>query len=138
MHGSQRVLDLNNSNGLDQLLRELAPQVLSALVRRYGNFDTCEDAVQEALLAAAVEWESKGVPDNPRGWLITVASRRQIELWRSDSARTRREETAATQTRPSSEPAPGVDDSLTLLMLCCHPSLTRYRRWPSHCGRWEV
>ena len=106
MHGSQRVLDLNTSNGFEQLLRELAPQVLSALVRRYGNFDTCEDAVQEALLAAAVEWESKGVPDNPRGWLITVASRRQIELWRSDSARTRREETAATQTRPSSEPLP--------------------------------
>ena len=125
MHGSQRVLDLNTSNGFEQLLRELAPQVLSALVRRYGNFDTSEDAVQEALLAAAVEWESKGVPDNPRGWLITVASRRQIELWRSDSARTRREETAATQTQLSSEPAPGVDDSLTLLMLCCHPSLTR-------------
>ena len=125
MHGSQRVLDLNTSNGFEQLLRELAPQVLSALVRRYGNFETSEDAVQEALLAAAVEWESKGVPDNPRGWLITVASRRQIELWRSDSARTRREETAAAQARPSSEPAPGVDDSLTLLMLCCHPSLTR-------------
>jgi len=125
MHGSQRVLDLSTSNGFEQLLRELAPQVISALVRRYGNFDTSEDAVQEALLAAAVEWESKGVPDNPKGWLITVASRRQIELWRSDSARTRREETATTQTRPSSEPAPGIDDSLTLLMLCCHPSLTR-------------
>ncbi len=73
MHGSQRVLDLNTTSGFEQLLRDLAPQVLSALVRRYGNFDSCEDAVQEALLAAAVEWKSQGVPANPRGWLITVA-----------------------------------------------------------------
>ena len=125
MHGSQRVLDLNTTSGFEHLLRDLAPQVLSVLVRRYGNFDTCEDAVQEALLAAAVEWKSQGVPANPKGWLITVASRRQIELWRRDSARTRREETAAAQALSGSEPAPGVDDSLTLLLLCCHPSLTR-------------
>jgi RNA polymerase sigma factor (sigma-70 family) len=125
MHGSQWVLDLISSSAVEQLLRELAPQVLSSLVRRYGNFDTCEDAVQEALLAAAVEWKSQGVPDNPRGWLITVASRRQIELWRRNSARTRREETAAAQALASPEFAPGLDDSLTLLLLCCHPSLTR-------------
>ena len=110
---------------VEHLLRENAPQALGALVRRYGNFDTCEDAVQEALLAAAVQWRSEGVPNNPKGWLITVASRRLIELWRSDSARARREEIAAEQAPPALEPSPAIDDSLTLLFLCCHPSLTR-------------
>jgi RNA polymerase sigma factor (sigma-70 family) len=109
---------------VEDLLRELAPQVLGALLRRYGGFDTCEDAVQEALLAAAVQWPTEGVPNNPKGWLITVASRRRIELWRSDSARRRREETAAAQAPPDPKPVPDADDSLTLLLLCCHPSLT--------------
>jgi RNA polymerase sigma factor (sigma-70 family) len=109
---------------VEQLLRELAPQVLGVLARRYRDFDTCEDAVQEALLAAAVQWPADGVPDNPTGWLVRVASRRLIELWRSDSARRRREETAAALEPPAPEPAPDVDDTLTLLMLCCHPSLT--------------
>ena len=106
------------------LLRELAPQVLVAVVRRHGGFDACEDAVQEALLAAAVQWPAEGVPDHPKGWLITTASRRRIEMWRSESARMRREETVAALTPPAPEPAPAVDDSLTLLLLCCHPALT--------------
>jgi len=71
---------------IEALLRELAPQVLGLLVNRYGGFDTCEDAVQEALLAAAVQWPTEGVPDNPKGWLITVAARRRTELWRNESA----------------------------------------------------
>jgi predicted RNA polymerase sigma factor len=80
---------VTTSTEIENLLRELAPQVLGILVRRSGGFDTCEDAVQEALLAAAVQWPADGVPRNPKGWLITAASRRQIELWRSDTARTR-------------------------------------------------
>jgi RNA polymerase sigma factor (sigma-70 family) len=109
---------------VEGLLRELAPQVLGALVRRYGRFETCEDAVQEALLAAAVQWPADGVPANPTGWLITVASRRWTELWRNEAARRRREQTAAFMAPPDREPAPAVDDTLTLLLLCCHPSLT--------------
>ena len=107
---------------LEELLREQAPQVLGALVRRYGDFDACEDAVQEALLAASLQWPAEGVPDNPRGWLVTVASRRRIEVLRNEAARTRREETVASWIPP--EPASAEDDSLTLLMLCCHPALT--------------
>jgi len=110
---------------LDNLLRELAPQVLTAVVRRHGGFDTCEDAVQEALLAASVQWPTDGLPDNPKAWLITVASRRRTEMWRSDSARQLREETVAVQAPPDPEPVSGVDDTLTLLLLCCHPSLTQ-------------
>src|SRR3954454_23073028 len=107
---------------LEELLREQAPQRLVALVRRYGDFDACEDAVQEALLAASQQWPADGVPDNPRSWLITVASRRRIEVLRNEAARARREETVASWTAP--EPASSEDDSLTLLMLCCHPELT--------------
>jgi RNA polymerase sigma factor (sigma-70 family) len=109
---------------VELLLRELAPQVLAALVRRYGGFDTCEDAVQEALLAAARQWPVEGVPDHPKGWLITTASRRRIEQWRSETARQRREEAVALAEPPAPEPVSGVDDTLTLLLLCCHPSLT--------------
>jgi RNA polymerase sigma factor (sigma-70 family) len=115
---------LNAAPEVEGLLRELAPQVLGALVRRYGGFDTCEDAVQEALLAASVQWPADGLPANPRNWLITVAFRRRTELWRSESARRRREESAARLAPPTSEPVPAVDDTLTLLLLCCHPSLT--------------
>jgi RNA polymerase sigma factor (sigma-70 family) len=107
-----------------RLVRELAPQVLVAVVRRHGGFDACEDAVQEALLAATVQWPAEGVPDNPKGWLITAASRRRIEMWRSDAARQRREETVFALTPPPPDPVPAVDDSLTLLLLCCHPALT--------------
>ncbi|MFE0153266.1 RNA polymerase sigma factor [Nonomuraea sp. NPDC059007] len=109
---------------MNELLRELAPQVLGALVRRYGDFDACEDAVQEALLAAAVQWPEEGLPDHPKGWLITVASRRRIEALRSESARRRREENAAALEPPEPLQAPSADDGLTLLMLCCHPELT--------------
>jgi DNA-directed RNA polymerase specialized sigma24 family protein len=79
----------------EHLLRPPAPEVLALLVRRYGPFDACEDAVQEALLAATLQWPADGVPANPKAWLITVAARRRTELWRSDSARRRREETVA-------------------------------------------
>lgn len=109
---------------LDGLLKELAPQVLTAVVRHHGDFDACEDAVQEALLAAATQWPAEGVPGNPKGWLITVASRRRTEAWRSETARRRREETVALQAMTEPEPASSIDDTLTLFLLCCHPSLT--------------
>jgi len=115
----------------EDLLRQLAPQVLGALVRHYGYFDECEDAVQEALLAAAVQWPDQGIPNNPRGWLITVASRRLTDLWRSDIARKRREATAAAMvpadefvSPAADEEHPAADDTLTLLFLCCHPALS--------------
>jgi RNA polymerase sigma factor (sigma-70 family) len=112
---------------IEDLLRELAPQVLGTLVRRHGQFDACEDAVQEALLAAALQWAAEGVLDNPRSWLLSVATRRLIDAWRSESARRRRQETDAVldlrdQTAPS--PPSDEDDTLTLLFLCCHPSLS--------------
>jgi len=115
----------------EDLLRQLAPQVLGALVRRYGSFDLAEDAVQEALLAAAVQWPRDGFPNNPKGWLVTVAGRRLTDLLRSDQARRRREGTfsewavrempadRAGERRPADS-----DDTLTLLFLCCHPSLS--------------
>jgi RNA polymerase sigma factor (sigma-70 family) len=105
------------------LLRELAPRVLGVLVRRNGNFDDCEDAVQEALLAAAVSWPVDGVPTNPTGWLITTASRRLVEIWRKESARRRREAAYALEPALPSGAASGGDDTLALLFLCCHPEL---------------
>jgi RNA polymerase sigma factor (sigma-70 family) len=113
-----------SATNVEDLLRDFAPQVLGALARRYRDFHSCEDAVQEALLAAAVQWPIEGVPDSPKGWLITVASRRLTELRRNESARRRREETATAQVPPDPDPIPDVDDTLTLLLLCCHPSLT--------------
>ncbi len=108
---------------VEDLLRPLAPQVLGALVRRHGRFDACEDAVQEALLAAAVQWPRDGVPDNPAAWLTTVASRRLADQARSDIARRRREEADASPEMSTSDVG-GADDTLTLLFLCCHPALT--------------
>ena len=108
---------------VEQLLRELAPRVLGVLVRRTGDFETCEDAVQEALLAAATQWPAEGVPANPTGWLVTVASRRRTELWRNETAR-RRRELAVFEAAVEPAPTTGVDDTLTLLTLCCHPALT--------------
>ncbi|MBE1587782.1 RNA polymerase sigma factor [Nonomuraea angiospora] len=113
------------------LLRKLAPQVLGAVVRRYGHFATAEDAVQEALLAAAVQWPKEGVPDDPRAWLITVAARRLTDLLRSEQARLRREDAVAAWTLPedwlapaADQPVSGTDDTLVLLFMCCHPSLS--------------
>jgi predicted RNA polymerase sigma factor len=80
---------------IEDLLRELAPQVLATLVRRYGQFDACEDAVQEAMLAATLQWPGEGVPDRARAWLLTVASRALVDAWRADSARRQRETAAA-------------------------------------------
>jgi RNA polymerase sigma factor (sigma-70 family) len=108
---------------VESLLRELAPQVLGVLVRRHGRFDICEDAVQEALLAAATQWPADGLPANPAGWLITTASRRLAETWRNEAARQRREQNYVLREPPAS-PAPADDDSLALLFLCCHPALS--------------
>jgi RNA polymerase sigma factor (sigma-70 family) len=106
----------------EDLLHRLAPQVLGALVRRYGRFDACEDAVQEALLAAALQWPVEGEPDNPSAWLLTVASRRLADQLRSEGARRRREEALATEV-PAGETV-DEDDTLTLLFMCCHPALS--------------
>jgi RNA polymerase sigma factor (sigma-70 family) len=116
--------------GIEDLLRQLAPQVLGAVVRRYGHFDTAEDATQEALIAAATQWPDDGIPVHPRGWLITVASRRLTDLLRADQARQRREDTAARWVLPehwlapaADRPAADHDDTLVLLFMCCHPAL---------------
>lgn len=113
------------------LVRRLAPDVLGTLVRRYGHFDSCEDAVQEALLAAARQWPAEGWPASPKAWLITVASRRLTDELRSAEARRRREELdqARTPRRPEDDhehddQGPVGDDTLTLLFLCCHPALS--------------
>jgi RNA polymerase sigma factor (sigma-70 family) len=118
--------------GVEGLLRDLAPQVLGALTRRCGSFETAEDAVQEALLAAATQWPEQGMPENPRGWLITVGSRRLTDQLRSDLARARRETAAAALLPPMELVAPAADeelpsdedDTLRLLFLCCHPALS--------------
>ncbi len=113
------------------LLRDLTPQVLGAIVRRFGDFAAAEDAVQEAWIAAAAQWPREGVPDNPRGWLIQVASRRMTDFVRSESARRRREGIAAGPVPldqqlapPDADHDPAHDDTLILLFMCCHPSLT--------------
>ena len=108
---------------VEDLLRELAPQVLGVLTRRYGDFDAAEDAVQEALLAAAVHWPAEGVPDRPRGWLIQTATRRLIDQRRRERSRTAREDRALL-TQPPPADVPDRDDTLVVLFLCCHPALT--------------
>jgi len=107
----------------ERILRELAPQVLAAVARRHGRFDLAEDAAQEALIAAAQQWPEDGVPDNPRGWLVAVATRRLIDAVRAEASRTRREEIAFVQEPPPTD-VPEEDDALTLLFLCCHPALS--------------
>ena len=116
----------------EHLLRDLAPQVLGAVMRRFGDFAAAEDAVQEALIAAARQWPTEGVPDNPRGWLIHVAARRMTDHIRAELARRRREAFVVTQTAdqhlaPSAEEAAALDqdDTLILLFMCCHPALSR-------------
>ena len=105
------------------ILREVAPAVLRALIRRYHDFDSCEDAVQEALIVAYQEWPNGRIPDNPYGWMLTVASRRLIEIWRNDSSRRRREEALAAGAAAQGTSVSDVDDTLELLFLCCHPAL---------------
>jgi RNA polymerase sigma factor (sigma-70 family) len=118
---------------VEDLLRDLAPQVLGALLRRYRDFEAAEDAVQEALLAGAMQWPRTGRPDNPRSWLIEVASRRMMDHLRSESARRKREEKIAAECELEQEHAvfgsdPGLvapdDDTLVLLFMSCHPALT--------------
>ncbi|HEV8248682.1 MAG TPA: sigma-70 family RNA polymerase sigma factor [Gaiellaceae bacterium] len=116
---------MTETDRVEDLLRRLAPQVLGVLVRRYGRFDVCEDAAQEALLAAALQWPEQGVPDSPRGWLVAVASRRVVDELRSAGARRRREEAAARLAPPSADDdPPEEDDTLALLFLCAHPALS--------------
>ncbi len=122
---------MTGRRGVEDLLRELAPQVLAALVRRYGQFHLCEDASQEALLAAAVQWPADGIPENPRGWLITVATRRFLDQVRREAARRSREELIVAATPqadlvgpPADAVRPDRDDSLALLFGCCHPALS--------------
>jgi RNA polymerase sigma factor (sigma-70 family) len=119
------------SERVGNLLRPLAPQVLGALVRRYGHFDLAEDAVQEAMIAASVQWPADGIPDNPKAWLITVASRRLTDLLRSEQARRNREQAVARYTLPEAwvgppadRPVTDADDTLILLFMCCHPALS--------------
>jgi RNA polymerase sigma factor (sigma-70 family) len=112
------------TSALEHLLRTEAPQVLGALVRRFGHFDIAEDAVQDALLAAARQWPTQGIPDHPRGWLIRVGYRRMVDQLRADQLRQRHEYEVASQPTPASPEGPAADDSLTLLFLCCHPILT--------------
>ncbi|HEY2700975.1 MAG TPA: sigma-70 family RNA polymerase sigma factor [Pseudonocardiaceae bacterium] len=118
---------------VQDVLRQSAPQVLGSLVRRYEDFDACEDAVQEALLAASTQWPGQGIPENPSGWLYTVAARRLVDQLRSDAARRRREATVTALLPPDHhfEPGPDAenhqpdqDDTLTVLFLCCHPALS--------------
>jgi RNA polymerase sigma factor (sigma-70 family) len=120
---------VNGFPAAEDLLRASAPQVLGVLTRRHGQFDLCEDAVQEALLAAAAQWPDQGVPENPVGWLITVADRRFTDQVRSDTARRRREDALASRVAaPASDEALGgsdaTDDTLVLLFMCCHPDLS--------------
>jgi RNA polymerase sigma factor (sigma-70 family) len=120
-----RPLDVHS----EHLLRELAPQVLGAVIRRFRDFADAEDAVQEALLAAAMQWPQDGLPENPRAWLIQVASRRMTDHLRSELAR-RQRETAATVHLDQVAPAASIadeeeqDDTLILLFMCCHEALT--------------
>jgi RNA polymerase sigma factor (sigma-70 family) len=113
-----------SSRAVEAVLRDAAPRVLATLVRRHGRFDACEDSVQEALLAAAVQWPGRGIPDNPNGWLITVASRRLADQLRSDESRHRREVAVALSAPQGDTEVSDEDDTLTLLLLCCHPELT--------------
>jgi RNA polymerase sigma factor (sigma-70 family) len=122
---------LESADAVGHLLRELAPRVLGAITRRHGDFAAAEDAVQEALIAAATQWPAKGIPENPRGWLYQVATRRMTDYLRSELARRRREDTVAAELAEDAfvPPADGDahadgDDTLLLLFMCCHPALT--------------
>ena len=126
------VTQASVSSRTEHLLRELAPQVLGAVIRRFRDFAAAEDAVQEALIAAAAQWPREGVPDEPRGWLIQVASRRITDQVRSDVARQKREALVVGLVPPDlqvalaadSEETVERDDTLLLLFMCCHPALS--------------
>src|SRR5271155_2206428 len=114
---------------IEHLLRELAPQVLGAVARRFRDFSAAEDAVQEAMIAAFTQWPQEGVPENPRGWLIQVASRRMTDHGRSEIARRERETAVAAETENwtsllEAEADMDPDDTLILLFMCCHPALS--------------
>ena len=116
---------------VEHLLRDLSPQVLAAVARRFGDFAAAEDAVQESLIAAATQWPRLGLPQNPRGWLIQVAARRMTDQIRADSARRKREAIVAGPEPIDARLAPAIDghgadrdDTLLLLFMCCHPSLS--------------
>jgi RNA polymerase sigma factor (sigma-70 family) len=127
------VIDARRGDPAEHLLRELTPQVLGAVVRRFGDFAAAEDAVQEALLVAANKWPDEGVPENPRAWLVQVAARRMTDHLRTELARRRREATHVQEepddehilSAPDSDREPERDDTLLLLFMCCHPALTR-------------
>ena len=122
---------MSGDGRVEDLLRGLAPQVLGALVRRHRSFDLCEDAVQDALIEAAAQWPAGGIPGHPRAWLTTVATRRLIDRVRSDHSRRQREERvivgsppAGFMHAPDEEASQDRDDSLILLLMCCHPALS--------------
>ena len=116
----------------ERLLRDLAPQVLGVVARRFRDFPSAEDAVQEALLAAFRQWPREGIPENPRAWLIHVASRRMTDMVRSEIARRERETAATPEEEPAIEPLDEIEieaemdphDTLVLLFMCCHPALS--------------
>src|ERR1700757_1445384 len=112
----------------EYLLRELAPQVLGAVARRFRDFSSAEDAVQEAMIAAFTQWPLEGIPDNPRGWLVQVASRRMTDQLRGEIARRQRETTVAAEVEAAVstveiESDMDPDDTLILLFMCCHSAL---------------
>ena len=121
----QRALSVRrrrHRGDVEDLLREAAPRVLAAVVRRFGDFADSEDAVQEAMIDAARQWPAQGTPESPTGWLIAVASRRMTDRIRADSARRAREERLAVEPEPG--PTAEADDTLALIFMCCRPELT--------------
>lgn len=128
---------MSDDQDIESLLRRCAPTALDALVRRHGQFDLCEDALQEALLVAATSWPQRGQPDEPVAWLVKVSNRKLTDYWRSEHARRRREDIVAAQEAPALRHAPGADaelladtpkpapdDELEMLLLCAHPALS--------------
>jgi RNA polymerase sigma factor (sigma-70 family) len=115
---------VSRAHGIEDLLRDAAPQVLAALLRRFGDFADAEDATQEAMIAATQQWPRQGTPDNPVGWLVRVASRRMLDQARSETARRQREKLAAAQEPRDPGPTAEHDDTLALMLMCCHPTLS--------------
>jgi RNA polymerase sigma factor (sigma-70 family) len=115
---------VSRAHGTEDLLRDAAPQVLAALLRRFGDFADAEDATQEAMIAATQQWPRQGTPDNPVGWLVRVASRRMLDQARSETARRQREKLAAAREPRDPGPTAEHDDTLALMLMCCHPTLS--------------